>query len=267
MDYRKIFDTIAQEFDKWRPRYCDALFADVIEVSKLGPNRSALEIGPGTGQATQPILKTGCAYLAIELGENFAKFMNNKYRCYDNFKIVNDDFELYDFEKDSFDLVYSAAAFQWIKEDIGYPKVFNILKSGGVFATFSVSSGSRVPALDDKIQEVYAEYFHPETNYTEYMNQKNEQSQKTDPIQSGSQEDILARYGFIDIECRRYSKIRQFNAEDYTSYIFTHADHISLKEPYKSKFIEGIKNVILNYSDNGKVTLDDDIILYLARKP
>jgi len=34
MDFRKVFDCIPEEFDKWRPRYCDELFADVIEYSK-----------------------------------------------------------------------------------------------------------------------------------------------------------------------------------------------------------------------------------------
>ena len=265
MDFRKIFDTIPEEFDKWRPRYCDELFIDLIEYSKLNQNKTALEIGPGTGQATEPILKTGCSYLAIELGENLAAFMQNKYKCYDNFQLVNDDFETYDFGRDKFDLVYSAATFQWIKREIGYPKLKNILKSGGTYAYFATATGSRIPALDDKIQEVYAEYFRPETDYREYMNQQNEHSQKVDPIQAGNQEEVLERYGFVDIECRHYNKIREFSADDYISYKFTHADHISLKEPYKSKFTEGIKKIILNYG--GKVTLDDDIILYLARKP
>jgi hypothetical protein len=62
MDYRKIFDAIPKEFDKWRPRYCDGLFADIIELAKLDSSKTVLEIGPGTGQATEPILKTGCAY-------------------------------------------------------------------------------------------------------------------------------------------------------------------------------------------------------------
>ena len=265
MDFRKIFDKIPEEFDKWRPRYCDELFADLIEHSKLNPSKTALEIGPGTGQATEPVLKTGCSYLAIELGETLAEFMRNKFNSYKNFEIINADFEIYDFGQNKFDLVYSAAAFQWIKREIGYPKLQAILKSGGTFAHFAVATGSRVPALDDKIQEVYAEYFHSETDYREYMNQKNEHSQKVDPINSGSQEEILERYGFVDIECRHYSKIREFNADNYISYISTHADHISLKEPYKSKFADGIRAVILDYGD--KVTLDDDIILYLARKP
>jgi 16S rRNA A1518/A1519 N6-dimethyltransferase RsmA/KsgA/DIM1 with predicted DNA glycosylase/AP lyase activity len=122
LDFRKIFDTIPEEFDKWRPRYCEELFTDLIEHSKLNSNKTAktaLEIGPGTGQATEPILKTGCAYLAVELGENLAEFMKNKFSSYANFSLVNADFELYDFEHNKFDLVYSAAAFQWIKEEIG----------------------------------------------------------------------------------------------------------------------------------------------------
>jgi len=265
MDFRKIFDTIPGEFDKWRPRYCDELFSDLIEHSRLDKNKTALEIGPGTGQATEPILKTGCSYLAIELGENLAEFMKNKYNSYDNFQIANADFETYDFGSDRFDLVYSAAAFQWIKREIGYPKLQNILKSSGTFAHFGVATGNRIPALDDKIQEVYATYFRPETNYTDYIKQKDEYSQKIDPLTSGSREEILERYGFIDIECRHYHKTREFYAGDYISYIFTSADHITLKEPYKSKFIAGIKNIILNCG--GKVTLEDDIILHLARKP
>jgi phospholipid N-methyltransferase len=259
MDFRKIFDTIPEEFDKWRPRYCDELFSDLIKHSKLNPNKAAIEIGPGTGQATEPILKTGCSYLAIELGENFTEFMNNKYKLYDNFRIVNADFELYDFEKDSFDLVYSAAAFQWIKEDIGYPKVFNMLKSGGVFATFGVASGSRIPALNDKIQEVYAEHFKTEFDYENYIKTRNSTSEELSRI------DKLKKYGFIDAEQCHYSNTREFNCEDYISYIQTHSTHIALKEPYKTNFYAGIKNDIMSFGD--KVQLEDDIILHIARKP
>ena len=234
MDYRKIFDSIPDEFDKWRPRYCDELFFDIIEYSSLDSSKTVLEIGPGTGQATEPILKTGCSYLAIELGENFSEFMTNKYKSYDNFRLVNADFELHEFEKESFDLVYSAAAFQWIKEDIGYPKVYDMLKSGGAFATFGVASGSRIPALDDKIQEVYAKYFKTEFNYENYIKTRNS-ADDLDRI------DKLKKYGFVDAEHRQYSNTRELDSEDYVSYIQTHSTHIALKEPYKSKFYEGIR--------------------------
>lgn len=83
MDFRKTFDSIPEQFDKWRPRYCDELFKDIIEYAAIQAGKSVLEIGPGTGQATEPFLKTGCDYLAIELGENFAEFTKKKFGCYE----------------------------------------------------------------------------------------------------------------------------------------------------------------------------------------
>ena len=56
--------------DQFRPRYSPELFEYLIGCTQLGPEKKVLEIGPGTGQATEPILETGCDYNAIELGEH-----------------------------------------------------------------------------------------------------------------------------------------------------------------------------------------------------
>jgi SAM-dependent methyltransferase len=249
-----VFDSIPEQFDQWRPRYCDELFADLVEYAKLDPGKTALEVGPGTGQATEPILKTGCSYTAIELGENFTKFMTDRFGSYKNFRIVNADFETYDFGSDRFDLVYSAAAFQWIPEKIGYPKACDILKSGGAFAMFMTrpdiqpGGGYTDEPLYTKIQEVYAKFFRPETEYKCSLDY-----------------DARAKYGFIDLECREYLKTRSYSADDYVSMIGTHSDHLTLREPYKSKFYEGIRAAI--YNSGNQITLYDRITMYLARKP
>lgn len=252
MDFRKIFDNrvLPVEFDKWRTRYCDELFADLTEFSKLGPGKTVLEIGPGTGQATEPILKTGCSYLAIELGENFTEAMKSRFGSYGNFQIVNADFETYDFGRRQFDLVYSAATIQWIPEEIGFPKVYELLKSGGTFAMMLTRTDYKTPneALYLKIQEVYERYFHPETKYTCSLAYHN-----------------VEKHGFIDFETRHYHKTREYNADDYVSSISIHADHLTLQEPYKTKFFTGIRDAILGFGD--RITLNDDIVLYLARKP
>lgn len=254
MDFRKVFDGIPEQFDEWRPRYCEELFTDLIEYAKIGPGTTVLEIGPGTGQATEPILKTGCSYLAIELGENFADYMKNRFSSYKNFNIVNADFETYDFENVKFDLVYSAAAFQWIPEKIGYPKAFDLIKNNGTFAMFMMrpnvqpGGGYTDEPLYTKIQEVYSKYFHPETEYKCKLDY-----------------DARDKYGFVDLERREYIKTREYSADDYVSLIGTHADHITLQEPYKTKFYEGIREAILSYGN--KITLYDKITMYLAKKP
>lgn len=254
MDFRTIFEQVSEQFDRWRPRYCDELFADLIEYANLSLNSKVLEVGPGTGQATEPILKTGCSYLAIELGESFSKIMKNKFNSYQNFDIVNADFETYPFKSEQFDLVYSAAAFQWIPERIGYPKAYDILKSGGTFAMFMMrpdirpGGGYTEEPLYSQIQEVYAEFFHPETEYKCSLDY-----------------DARDKYGFINLERREYLKTRDYNAEDYVSLIGTHSDHITLQEPNKSKFYDGIRKAILD--SGNKITLYDKITIYLAKKP
>ncbi len=180
--------------------------------------------------------------------------MNDKFGVYQNFQVVNADFETYDFQHNHFDLVFSAAAFQWIPEKIGYQKAYDILKSGGAFAMFMMrpdiqpGGGYTEESLYTKIQEVYAEFFHPETKYTCVLNY-----------------DARDQYGFVDLERREYRKTREYNADDYVSLIGTHSDHIALKEPYKSKFYDGIRKVILDFGN--KITLYDMITMYLARKP
>lgn len=249
MEFRKVFNTIPEEFDKGRTRYCDEVFEDLIEYSKLGLGKTVLEIGPGTGQATEPILKTNCSYLAIELGEDLAEYTKNKFSLYKNFEIVNDDFITYEFGKEQFDLVYSAATIQWIPEKIAFPKVYDILKSNGTFAMMftRTSRKSSNEALDLKIQEAYQKYFRPEEEYNCKINYDN-----------------TKEYGFTDCEYHEYKKTRELTADEYIGWISTHASHITLQEPYKSKFYDTIKDAILSF-DN-KITLYDTVVLYLARK-
>lgn len=250
MDPRKGFDTIPEEFDKWRPRYCDAAFQDIISHSQLGPGKSALEIGPGTGQATEPVLKTGCEYLAIELGAHLAAYTANKFKSYNNLHIVNADFETHNFQQQQFDLVYSAAAMQWIPETIGFGKTYNLLRRGGTFAMMFLRADFQTPnkVLYEKIQSVYRKYFFPELPYTQKLNYEN-----------------VTHYGFVDLQCRQYQHQRVYTADEYTALIATYSDHISLREPYRSSFFAGIRNAIVEAGN--RITLNDTIVLYLTRKP
>ena len=70
MDFRKTFDRIPETFNKYRPRYCDELFTEIITVSDLNSSKDVLEIGPGTGQATEPILTKGGRFFLIICNQN-----------------------------------------------------------------------------------------------------------------------------------------------------------------------------------------------------
>ena len=251
MEFRKVFDTIPEQFDKYRPRYCPELFADLIEYADIGPGRSVLELGPGTGQATDPILNTGCDYHAIELGENLYNMMKRKYGHRSNFSIVNDDFITHDFGAQRFDMIYSAATIQWIPEPIAFLKTFDLLKPGGTLAMMLIKGDYRTPneALYQKIQQVYSAWFKPETEYKQgsfsYAN--------------------ATAYGYVDFEKREFYGKREFTAEEYVAFCGTHCDHLVIPEPYKSKFFQGLRQAVLEAGD--RIVFQDTFVLFLAKKP
>lgn len=251
MEFRKVFDTIPEQFDKYRPRYSTELFADLIAYAEIAPGKSVLELGPGTGQATEPILCTGCDYHAIELGEHLAEMMRCKYGKYPNFNLVNDDFITYDFDSQRFDMIYSAATIQWIPEEIAFSKTFELLKPGGTLAMMLIIGDYKTPNEDlfNQIQKVYSEYFKPETEYKhgsfKYTNAPN--------------------YGYVDFEKREYYGKREFTADEYIAYCGTHCDHIVIPEPYSSKFFNGLREAVLEAGN--EVVFYDTFVLFLAKKP
>ncbi len=251
MEFRKIFDTIPEQFDKYRPRYSDELFAALIEYAEIGEGKSVLELGPGTGQATDPILRTGCDYNAIELGEHLCEKMKQKYGSYPNFNIVNDDFITHDFGDQRFNMIYSAATIQWIPEEIAFSKTFDLLKPGGTLAMMLTRGDYKTPneELYNEIQKVYAAYYKPETKYThssfKYTNAPN--------------------YGYTNFEKREFYGKREFTADEYVAFSGTHCDHIVIPEPYKSKFFNGLREAVLEAGN--KIVFNDTYVLYLAKKP
>ena len=127
-----------------------------------------LELGPGTGQATEPILDTGCDYHAVEIGDNFCDLLQKKYGARENFHLIHDDFITHDFGDKKFDLIYSAATIQWIPEEIAFSKTFDLLNPGGTLAMMLTRGDYKTPnePLYNEIQKVYSAYYKPATPYT-----------------------------------------------------------------------------------------------------
>ena len=252
-EYRRVFDAIPEQFDRWRPRYCEALFSDLIACAGIGPGKAVLELGPGTGQATEPILKTGCDYHAIELGENLSAAMRRRYGDQPNFSLVNDDFITHDFGAQRFDVIYSAATIQWIPEAVAFSKTFDLLKPGGTLAMMITRGDYRTPneALYQRIQAVYAADFRPDAEYKDMH----------PPFVYAHAMD----YGFVDFERREYPGRREFTADEYVAFCGTHCDHLVIPEPHRSRFFEGLRRAVLEAGD--RIVFLDTHALYLARRP
>ena len=63
------FDSVADAYARLRPGYPEGLYQAIFRCCPLGPESHAVEVGIGGGQATLPILRTGCRVTAVEPGE------------------------------------------------------------------------------------------------------------------------------------------------------------------------------------------------------
>lgn len=250
------FNTAAEKYDKWSPVYIPELYKDIFSYKGVTQTSNVLEIGIGTGQATQPILETGCTLTAVELGENLAEFTRHKFKVYKNFSVKNMPFQKYECPDNTYDLIYSARAFHWIPEELGYAKVYRMLKPGGVFARFSNHPYyvKEQEELKKDMQKVYSEYM----MYSKLSPEYSEADAKRIA-------DIALKYGFTDTTYKLYYRTRTYNSLDYLSLISTYSDHIALEECKQDGFYGGIKAAI--DAHGGTITLHDTIDLQLAGKP
>lgn len=254
------FDTVSSTYAKMRPGYVEELYRKMFDYIWLDETSNVIEVGIGGGQATEPILQTGCKLTAVEYGENFSQLCREKFKEYPNFSIVTDKFENVDFQDNFYDFVYSASAFHWVPEEIGYSKIFSLLKTGGVFARFSNhpfrDKGNLL--LSDKIDQIYEQY------YYKFYTEKHEEPKAFDEEMAKTRANIASKYGFTDICYHLFYRTRTFSAEEYITLLGTYSDHIAIDEEIRMEFFSKIKEAI--NENGGTFTLYDTIDLELARK-
>lgn len=254
------FDTVSSAYEKLRPGYVKELYQTLFDYIPINENSNVVEVGSGGGQATAPILTTGCQFTAVEYGEQFSELLKDKFKEYQKFSVINGKFEDTVFEYNAFDLVFSASAFHWVPEKIGYEKVFSMLKSGGAFARFANhpyhAKGN--PALSQEIEEVYDQY------YNRYYNKERETISEYTEQQAKERAMIAGKYGFSDIRYELFHRERVFSAKEYIELLGTYSDHIAIEKNIRTEFFAKIEEVINNHG--GMITIYDTIDLQLARK-
>lgn len=255
------FDTVADKYEKLRPGYTDELYRTLFNYINIDSSSNVVEIGIGGGQATLPVLEKECNLTAVEYGENFSKLCRKKFGGFEKFSVITEKFENVSFTGLQYDLVYSASAFHWIPEDIGYPKVYSMLKSGGAFARFAShpyhDKGN--PVLSAEIDKLYSKY------YYQYYGKDIKQEKEYSEEQAVQRARIASKYGFVDIKHAMFYRTRTFSAKEYVELLGTYSDHIAIEENIRMEFFSEIEEAINKHG--GLFTIYDTIDLELARKP
>ena len=142
------FGAAARIYDARRPRYPAQLIDDLL---LQGP-QTVLDVGAGTGIASEQLLAKGANVLAVEPDPRMAEIAKEK-----GIPIEIATFESWDPAERRFDLVVFGSSFHWVNPDIALPKAHRLLSRGGRLALMWNRLFPTHPTHSD-FAEIYQDY-------------------------------------------------------------------------------------------------------------
>ncbi len=133
--YGRVFDEIAEDYDRHRPTYPDVLVDRACEG--IGRGASVLEIGCGTGQLTRSLLDRGLRVTAVEPGQQLLARARDRLGGAGDVQFVNARLEDASLARARYAAVFSASAIHWIDPDVGWRVAADALVDGGSLALVS----------------------------------------------------------------------------------------------------------------------------------
>jgi SAM-dependent methyltransferase len=258
LENKNVFNDIISDYEIARPGYTSELFTDIVEYSMIKNDAKILEIGSGPGQATDYFVKNRYSITGLEIGEKQVQYLSEKYSEYTNFNSICTSFEDFKCDKDTYNLIFSATAFHWIKPEIGYPKIYNLLKRNGVMAVFWHMSSIIEPKTEmlNQIRNIFRKYA-PELDT--YITMK-----EAEDLHDLRISEIGTNNLFDKPVTKIYRWDDEYTTQRYLKLINSYSDFHSLSDDKRQAILDNIADYI--DSKEGKIVVPQKVRLYMAKK-
>lgn len=249
-DLRRALDDVAEDYDRFRPRYPVALPADVADLAGLPEDGRILEIGCGTGQLTSAFAQRGYQLLALEPGASLARLARQNCAEHPNVRIERTTFEDWT-PSGPFDLVLAAQSFHLIDPARRFALAARDLAPTGALA---VVWNYRLPgesAAHRAMQAAYAR--HAPMLSADQLKQDN-------PFQD--EFDASGLFGKVQMRTYRWTQV--YSAAEYVGLLASHGTHHLLPEPSRSALFQAVGEGIQRAG--GEIRIEYRTRLFLARR-
>lgn len=252
---KHTFNADAQLYHAARPQYPEELFNALMEATHLPQAAKLLEIGPGTGQATESLAKRGYSIAAIELGSSLARIAAEMLKPYPRVEVINGAFEDVEFASEFFDLVYAATAFHWLKPEAQFAKPYRILKRGGHLAVIDTRH------VSDEMGDDF--FFASRTVYEKYTPDYDPQFRL--PLLAELQPFDLDGNLFELVFFKPFRMVLPYTGQQYANLLNTYSAQAAMEPDKRQAFLEAIRELIRSQFDN-RIQHHFAMALTVARK-
>ncbi len=242
-----IFGRDAVAYEDARPSYPAAA---IDQVRGLVAAACAVEVGAGTGKATEAMASPGLVLTCLEPSPQMAAILESK--RLPGVSVTMTTFEDWDAEPGSLDLIYAAQAWHWVDPEIGFGKALSLLRPGGVLALLW-----NIP-LDRyrRHQELYARHApHLLAERDERIKRRDDHDWATD----------MEASGFVDVSRFTHKWSEHLTARSYRALYSTYSDHMMLDEPERTRLLDGLAADVESWG--GTVEVEYRTEVFGGRKP
>jgi SAM-dependent methyltransferase len=255
---RLIFGEVAELYDRHRPTYPAALVEDLLAETDAAEGQRLLEVGAGTGKATELFAARGAAVLAVEPSGEMAAVARRRCAAYPGVEIIESDFERLEFSGEAFPLLYSAQAWHWIDPAVRYQRARAALASGGLLAVFWNRPAWGTSEIREALAAAYRR-FAPDMPAGAALHPENRSPEGDEEWAA----EIARVPGFEDPHVRFYRRSQDYSAAEYAGLISTLSDVQILEPPARAGLLQAIESAILEHG--GTLTMPLVTRLHTAR--
>ena len=237
VQHESLFDWDPENYDRARPSYPDALFDDLWEYLNEGRREQpdVVEVGPGTGQATQSLLERGAHVTAVELGPRLAAFLTRKFGAQPALSVVNAAFERATLPEGTWDLVFSATAYHWIEAEARTTKPYALLKADGVLAVVDTIQirDEADRGYFERSQPLYARYWPDQATFVP--------APAPDTVEPPIAAELRASELFDDVRLWRYRWDQRYDVDAYMALVRSYSNTYELEPGKRERFLADLQ--------------------------
>ena len=255
---RLVFGEVADLYDRHRPSYPGGLVDDLLAEAAPAPGERVLEVGAGTGKATELFAARGAAVLAVEPSPAMAAVARRRCAGHSQVTVVESDFEVLDLGGETFPLLYAAQAWHWIDPDVRYRRARAALPPGGLLGVFWNRPVWGDSPLRAALSDAYRRHA-PDMPLDSPLHPDN-------PAPRGDDDwpgEIAAVPEFSAPEVRFYDWWQDYTPDDYAALMNTLSDFRQLPAEHRDALVTAIRRTVADHG--GTLSMPMTTRLHTAR--
>jgi trans-aconitate methyltransferase len=225
-----VFGEVAADYEDVRAGYADELVTAVFDYLGRVPEH-VVEIGAGTGKATEPFAARGVPMTCVEPDPAMAQVLRGRFP---DVEVVVSRFENWIPPAGGVPLLICAQAWHWMDEATRLDRAHAALTPGGVLALFGHQYKFADPAIEVRLNEAYARHA-PELL---------DDPQKPAPTLHWLAAELAGSALFTDVEQRTFHRIVPYPTRRYVRLLNTFSPHRMLPADQRDRLLADIAEVV-----------------------